>query len=137
MIIPFCIVNLPIQWYFAALGYLCQTLQGFQYAAVFKYEFFWLNEIYVCFFVSYRSTGVYVRILPKIVMRDIIPFSAVFLLFLFAFTGAFYFSLRGEEFSTTLVTTSNCSSSTDDGICAQNTTTVESSSLNIFPHLTK
>ena len=38
MIIPFRIINSPIQWYFAALGYLCQTLRGFQYAAVFKYK---------------------------------------------------------------------------------------------------
>ena len=84
-----------------------------------------------------RSTGLYVQILPKIVVRDIIPFGAVFSMFLFAFTGAFYFSLRGEEFTTTVVTASNCSSSTNDGICVQNTTTFESSSLNIFPHMTK
>jgi len=84
-----------------------------------------------------RSTGLYVQILPKIVVRDIIPFGAVFSMFLFAFTGAFYFSLRGEEFTTTVVTASNCSSSTDVGNCFQNTTTVESSSLNIFPHMTK
>ena len=87
-------------------------------------------------FTSYRSTGVYVQILPKIVVHDIIPFGAVFLLFLFAFTGAFYFSLRGEEFTTTVVTASDCSLSTDDGNCIHNTTTVESSSLNIFPHMT-
>ena len=40
MIIPFRIVNSPVQWYFAALGYLCQTLRGFQYAAVFKYKIY-------------------------------------------------------------------------------------------------
>ena len=91
----------------------------------------------VCFFTFYRSTGVYVQILPKIVLRDIIPFAALFSLFLFAFTGALYLSLRGEEFTTTVVTASNCSSSTDDGNCVQNTTTVESSSLNIFPDLTE
>ena len=72
-------------------------------------------------------------------MRDMIPFGAVFSLFLFAFTGAFYFALRGEEFATTVVSSSNCSSEVDDETftCVQNFTTVESSSLDIYPHLTK
>ena len=68
-------------------------------------------------------------------MRDMVPFVAVFSLFLFAFTGAFYFALRGEEFTTT-VTGSNCTSELDD-ICVQNITTVESSSLDTQPYLTK
>lgn len=70
-------------------------------------------------------------------MRDMIPFVAVFSLFLFAFTGAFYFALRGEEFTNTVVTGSNCTSKLDDESCVQNITTVESSSLNTYPHLTK
>jgi len=37
MIIPFRIVNSPIQWCFASLGYLCQNLRGFEFAAVLKY----------------------------------------------------------------------------------------------------
>ena len=72
-------------------------------------------------------------------MRDMVPFGAVFSLFLFAFTGAFYFALRGEEFAITVATGSNCSSEVDDETftCFQNFTTVESSSLDIYPHLTK
>ena len=67
-----------------------------------------------------------------------VPFGAVFSLFLFSFTGAFYFALRGEEFATTVVTASNCSSEIDDeNYCAQNVTTTASSSLDISPHLTK
>jgi len=65
-------------------------------------------------------------------MRDMVPFGAVFSLFLFSFTGAFYFALRGEEF-----VDNNCSSDVDDGHCVQNATNAESSSLNIFPHDTK
>jgi len=65
-----------------------------------------------------------------------IPFGAIFSLFLFSFTGAFYFALRGEESTTTVVTGSNCSSETDNGGCDQNVTTIELSSLDNFPHLT-
>ena len=64
-----------------------------------------------------------------------IPFGAVFSLFLFAFTGALYFALRGEEFTTTNII-SNCSSTVDDEYCVQNVTTTESSNLDIYPHLT-
>ena len=66
-----------------------------------------------------------------------VPFGAVFSLFLFSFTGAFYFSLRGEEFTTSVVTATNCSSEiTDCKDCVQNVTTIESTSLDNFPHLT-
>ena len=64
-----------------------------------------------------------------------IPFGAIFGLFLFTFTGAFYFALRGEEFATS-VNTNNCSSEIDES-CVHNVTTGESSSLDVFPHLTK
>ena len=84
-----------------------------------------------------RSTGAYVQILYLIIWKDMIPFGAVFSLFLFSFTGAFYLALRGEEFTTTLVTSSNCSSAADDEICIQNITTAKSSNLDISPHLTK
>lgn len=88
-------------------------------------------------FPLFRSTGTYLHILPGIIVRDLVPFSIVFSLFLFAFTGALYFSLRGEEFATTIVTFSNCSSEINDASCIQNVTTAESSSLHIFPELTK
>ena len=69
-------------------------------------------------------------------MHHMVPFVAVFSLFLFAFTGAFFFALRGEEFTTTVVTGGNCTSELDES-CIQNIATVESSSLNTHPHLTK
>lgn len=87
-------------------------------------------------FLSIRSTGAYVYIL-RLILKDMFPFGAVFSLFLFSFTGALYFSLRGEEFTTTVVTASNCSSEFDDVNCVQNATTKELSNLSIFPHLTK
>ncbi|XP_065884791.1 transient receptor potential cation channel subfamily A member 1-like isoform X2 [Dysidea avara] len=119
LIIPFRIPNFSVQWVFASLGYLCQTLRGFKYAAVF------------------RSTGAYVQILIKILVQDMVPFSAIFGLFLFSFTGAFYFALRGEEFTDRTLTSTNCSSF-DDGAenCVTNFTTTESSSLDIHSHLT-
>ena len=67
-----------------------------------------------------------------------IPFSAMLLLFLFSFTGAFYFALHGEELTNTMVTAGNCTSELDNGdTYVQNVTTVESSSLDIYPHLTE
>ena len=66
-----------------------------------------------------------------------IPFSAIFGLFLFSFTGAFYFALRGEEYTDRIVTFSNCSSFEDSTEnCVTNFTTTESSSLDIHSHLT-
>ena len=87
--------------------------------------------------VFLRSTGAYVQILIKILVQDMIPFSAIFGLFLFSFTGAFYFALRGEEFTQRNVAFSNCTSM-DDGAenCVNNYTTTESSSLDIHPFLT-
>ena len=38
LIIPFRIANLPVQWIFASLGYLSQTLRGLKFAAVLRYE---------------------------------------------------------------------------------------------------
>ena len=71
-------------------------------------------------------------------MQDMVPFGAVFSLFLFSFTGAFYFALRGEEFTTTIVTGSNCSSEIiDDGNCVDNVTTAESSNLKLHSHLSE
>ena len=64
-----------------------------------------------------------------------VPFAAVFSLFLFGFTGSFYFALRGEEFTATVI--SGCSLETDDNGCVNNITTAKSSSLDIFPHLTE
>ena len=76
--------------------------------------------------------------MTKILINDMIPFSAIFSLFLFSFTGAFYFALRGEERDevTTVNDTSNCTD-VDDRNCTQNATVVTTrSSLDNFPHLT-
>ena len=89
--------------------------------------------------LSFRSTGAYVQILSKIFIHDMIPFTAIFSLFLFSFTGAFYFALRGEErdvVTTVMGSAGNCSD-IDDGNCTQNITTVTTkSNLDNFPHLT-
>ena len=85
-----------------------------------------------------RSTGAYVQILYLIFRQDMVPFGAVFSLFLVSFTGAFYFALRGEEFTTSVVVASNCSSEiTDDEDCVQNVTIIQSTGLDNFPHLAK
>jgi len=90
-----------------------------------------------CFVFCLRSTGAYVQVLIKILVQDMIPFGAIFGLFLFSFTGAFYFALRGEEFTDGSNTSSNCSSFDDVAEnCVTNFTTTESSSLDIHSHLT-
>ena len=94
-----------------------------------------LVNVFNCSFTAFRSTGAYVQILYKIFVDDMIPFGAIFSVFLFAFTGAFYFALRGEQFTTTIIT-SNCSSEVDDEHCVQNFTITESSNLDLYPHLT-
>ena len=38
LIIPFRMTALPVQWVFASLGYLCQTLRGLEFAAAFRYK---------------------------------------------------------------------------------------------------
>ena len=107
-----------------------QICSSFQVRKLIHYK-------YICeHFVPLRSTGAYVQILSKIFIHDMIPFSAIFSIFLFSFTGAFYFALRGEEFTTT-TSNGNCSLEMDDESPVQNVTTTELSSLDIFPHLTR
>ena len=91
------------------------------------------------FMLSFRSTGAYVQILSKIFIHDMIPFTAIFSIFLFSFTGAFYFALRGEERDvvTTIISDAGNCSDIDDGNCTQNVATViTQSNLDNFPHLT-
>ena len=38
LIILFRITALAVQWVFASIGYLCQTLRGLEFAAVFRYK---------------------------------------------------------------------------------------------------
>ena len=139
LIIPFRIPNLSVQWVFASLGYLCQNLRGFEFAVVFRYSTMqYPMLLYATFWFYLRSTGAYVQILIRILVQDMIPFSAIFGSFLFTFTGAFYFALRGEEFTERIVTFSNCSSYDHDAEnCVTNYTTTESSSLDIHSHLTR
>ena len=137
LILPFRIMKSPYQWDFASVGYLFQTVQGLEFAAVFRCIMAMCCLVYSINRLYIRSTGTYLQILPRIIVRDMVPFAVVFSLFLFAFTGAFYFALRGEEFTTTEIIYSNCSSEIIDENCIQNVTTVESFSLDIFPHLTK
>ena len=90
-------------------------------------------------FTPFRSTGAYVQILSRIFIHDMIPFTAIFSLFLFSFTGAFYFALRGEEREMVTTITGNASNCSDiDGEnCTQSVTTVRTeSNLDNFPHLT-
>ena len=50
LIVPFRITSLPTQWIFASLGYLCQTLRGFEFAAVFRYKLILLFVVFLLFF---------------------------------------------------------------------------------------
>ena len=41
-----------------------------------------------------RSTGVYARILLKIIVSDILKFTVIFVIILYIFVGSFYLALR-------------------------------------------
>ena len=41
-----------------------------------------------------RTTGVYARILLKIVVSDILKFTVIFVIILYIFVGSFYLALR-------------------------------------------
>ena len=134
LIIPFRATNLPVQWVFASLGYLCQSLRGFKFGAVFRYIF--LSYLKHFCDLYFRSTGAYLQILFKIFINDMIPFIAIFSIFLFSFTGALYFALRGEEREEIITVVGNCTE-TDNQNCTHNTTIVTTrSNLDNFPHLT-
>ena len=42
----------------------------------------------------HRTTGVYARILLKIVVSDMVKFSVIFVIILYIFVGSFYLSLK-------------------------------------------
>ena len=44
-----------------------------------------------------RQTGAYAQILWQIIAHDMLQFTAVFLVILVAFTGAFFLALRGDD----------------------------------------
>jgi hypothetical protein len=71
-----CIVASHVQWIFASFAYLANAALILEYLSLFK------------------ITGVYVRILLKIVKSDIVKFTILYIVFLFFFVGAFYFALR-------------------------------------------
>ena len=41
-----------------------------------------------------RTTGVYVRILLRIIVSDMVKFTVIFVIFLYIFVGSFYLALR-------------------------------------------
>ena len=55
----------------------------------------------------YRSTGAYVQILFQVILRDMIQFGTIFMVFLLSFSGAFYLALRGEVRSASEITCGN------------------------------
>ena len=111
-----------------------------QYLGIYKHKFVCTSSsTYTWAFyilTPFRSTGAYVQILSKIFIHDMIPFGGIFSIFLFAFTGAFYLALRGEEV-TRNTTRNNCTLEMDDENCVESVTTTTESSLDIFPHLTR
>ena len=66
------------QWFFAAIAYLLNVMRGYKFAVVL------------------RTTGAYVEIIGSILRYDIVPFSIVFIMFLFGFSGATYLALKFE-----------------------------------------
>nr|XP_022293145.1 uncharacterized protein LOC111103871 isoform X2 [Crassostrea virginica] len=66
------------QWFVFSAAYLLWTVWIFKYAAVF------------------RQTGAYAQILWRILIHDIVQFTALFAFILLAFSGCLLLSLRGE-----------------------------------------
>ncbi|KAI6656423.1 hypothetical protein LOD99_1219 [Oopsacas minuta] len=66
------------QWLFASIAYLLNVMRGYKFAVVL------------------RTTGAYVEIISSILRYDIVPFSIIFAMFLFAFSGATYLALKFE-----------------------------------------
>lgn len=84
-----------------------------------------------------RSTGAYVQILFRVLLRDMIQFGTIFLVFLFSFSGSFYLALRGEVISSTSAV---CRNTTECNMNATNETDVMvsiNSSLNLYPFETE
>lgn len=85
----------------------------------------------------HRSTGAYVQILFQVLLRDMIQFGTIFLVFLFSFSGSFYLALRGEELSRSFGV---CENATQCDVNTTNETDVVvfvNSSLNLFPFETE
>ena len=66
------------QWFFASIAYLLNVMRGYKFAVVL------------------RTTGAYVEIIGSILRYDIVPFSIIFMMFLFGFSGATYLALKFE-----------------------------------------
>ena len=66
------------QWFFASIAYLLNVMRGYKFAVVL------------------RTTGAYVEIIASILRYDIVPFSIIFMMFLFGFSGATYLALKFE-----------------------------------------
>ena len=48
----------------------------------------------ICYYLFCRVTGIYLRIIWRVIKSDIIKFSVLYGIFLFVFVGSFYFGLR-------------------------------------------
>ncbi|XP_065839643.1 transient receptor potential cation channel subfamily V member 1-like [Oscarella lobularis] len=89
-VIPLRATGSNAQWTIASLAYFSTVLISFKYAS------------------AYRSIGQYTQIVGRIVQYDMVRFSVLFLVFLFAFSGSLFLALRGERVSmTSNGTTSN------------------------------
>lgn len=83
---------------------------------------------------SFRKFAIYVEILARAIVKDVLPFSLFFSIFLISFSGAFYLALRGESRGYDILTNSTQQhhSNTTAGETAKVAT-----SLDIHPYETK
>ena len=63
-------------------------------------------SVYLClklsiclYFCVVRTTGAFARILFRVIWNDVVRFSILFVILLYAFSGALYLALRGERLS--------------------------------------
>ena len=59
-------------------------------------------KLSIClYFCIVRATGAFVRILFRVILIDVVQFSILFVILLYAFSGALYLALRGERLTPT------------------------------------
>ena len=100
LIIPLRFANLDVQWIFASLTYMFHGLRVFKYAIILRWVYKWCFNLtwYVdkCMYTLFSFFGVYVKVLVRVVLRDLNHFLLVFIVFMIIYGGGFYLALRGE-----------------------------------------
>ena len=98
-----CITASSVQWIIASLAYMANAFIVLEFLALYRYYYWQLciaralyRYIYGPFYCPYhcRTTGVYLMIIRRIFVQDMLKFSVIFVIALHIFVGSFYLALR-------------------------------------------